>query len=335
MIKHLILVNGKSIVKDMTALSATENGIFLNTIPHGNKNYAEIFFKHNGTVNKFSFPKEIADWLAYTYSDLTGLISSTDRRTHAVLTPNSTFYLPNYTTEHGIISNTTVDTGGKIVPGVYGFMLVKRNVPFNKRNKWYVEIIVKEETTYADFANILDARFKEIDSTLSVTLTKSGFVVTTSNWKAPSYDIMFDGLAKYAFYKDAAKNGNYRNHDVHHMFRKLTTECDADYGFDYTETAGENLYKGRNPEALYNELIDLGVNENNLSILSIKVSEPSLFRTLDPRINQSYTFIGNNTAIGNLAETFFGITPANTLPSHNNGDDDGQQIADDPAETAG
>ena len=290
MIKHLILVNGKSIVRDMTALSVAENGIFLNTIPHGNKNYAEIFFKHNGTVNKFSFPKEIADWLAYTYSDLTGLINSRDRRTDVVLT-----------------SNTSIDTEGKIVPGVYGFMLVKRNVPFNKRNKWYVEIVVKEETTYADFATILDARFKELDSTLSVTLDGSDFKVGTSNWKAPSYDVMFDGLAKYAFYKDAAKNGNYRNHDVHHMFRKLTTECDADYGFDYTETAGENLYKGRNPEALYNELINLGVEENNLSILSIKVSEPSLFRTLDPRINQSYTFIGNNTAIGSLAENFLSL----------------------------
>ena len=311
MIKHLILVNGKSRVNSMAALSATENGIFLNTIPHGNKNYAEIFFKHNGTVNKFSFPKESADWLAYTYSDLTGLINSGDRRTYAVLTPNSTFYLPNYTTEHGIISNTTVDTGGKIVPGVYGFMLVKRNVPFNKRNKWYVEIVVKEETTYADFANILDARFKEIDSTLSVTLNNSDFEVISSDWKAPSYDVMFDALAKYAFYKDAAKNYGYRNHDVHHMFRKLTTECDADYGFDYTETAGENLYKGRNPEALYNELIELGVDNNELSIFSVKVSEPSLFRTVDPRINQSYTFIGNNTAIGFLAETFFGVTPNN------------------------
>lgn len=311
MIKHLILVNGKSRVNSMDALSATENGIFLNTIPHGNKNYAEIFFKHNGTVNKFSFPKEIADWLAYTYSDLSGLISSTDRRTDVVLTPNATLHLPNRTTETGIISNVEVNTEGKIVPGVYGFMLVKRNVPFNKRNKWYVEIVVNEETTYADFADILDAKFKEVDSTLSVTLNNSDFVVTTSDWKAPSYDVMFDGLAKYAFYKDADKNGDYKNHDVHHMFRKLTTECDADYGFDYTETAGENLYKGRNPEALYNELIELGVDNNNLSIFSVKVSEPSLFRTVDPRINQSYTFIGNNTAISFLAETFFGITPNN------------------------
>lgn len=313
MIKHLILVNGKSRVNSMDALSATENGIFLNTIPHGNKNYAEIFFKHNGTVNKFSFPKEIADWLAYTYSDLSGLISSTDRRTDVVLTPNATLHLPNRTTETGIISNVEVNTEGNIVPGVYGFMLVKRNVPFNKRNKWYVEVIVEEDTTYADFATILDARFKELDSTLSVTLDGSDFKVGTSDWKAPSYDVMFDGLAKYAFYKDAAKNGNYKNHDVHHMFRKLTTECDADYGFDYTETAGENLYKGRNPEALYNELIELGVNNNNLTMLSIKVSEPSLFRTVDPRINQSYTFIGNNTAISFLAETFFGITPSNAV----------------------
>lgn len=311
MIKHLILVNGKSKVDSMNALSATENGIFLNTITHGNKQYAEIFFKHNGTVNKFSFPKNVADWLAYTYSDLSGLISSNDRRTDVVLTPNTTLHLPNRTTETGIISNVEVNTEGNIVPGVYGFMLVKRNVPFNKRNKWYVEIIVNEETTYADFADILDARFKELDSTLSVTLDGSDFKVGTSDWKAPSYDVMFDALAKYAFYKDAAKNGNYKNHDVHHMFRKLTTECDADYGFDYTETAGENLYKGRNPEALYNELIELGVDNNNLTIFSVKVSEPSLFRTVDPRINQSYTFIGNNTAISFLAETFFGITPNN------------------------
>ena len=311
MIKHLILVNGKSKVDSMNALSATENGIFLNTITHGNKQYAEIFFKHNGTVNKFSFPKNVADWLAYTYSDLSGLISSNDRRTDVVLTPNTTLHLPNRTTETGIISNVEVNTEGNIVPGVYGFMLVKRNVPFNKRNKWYVEVIVEEDTTYADFATILDARFKELDSTLSVTLDGSDFKVGTSDWKAPSYDVMFDGLAKYAFYKDAAKNGNYKNHDVHHMFRKLTTECDADYGFDYTETAGENLYKGRNPEALYNELIELGVDNNNLTIFSVKVSEPSLFRTVDPRINQSYTFIGNNTAISFLAETFFGITPNN------------------------
>jgi len=313
MIKHLILVNGKSKVDSMNALSATENGIFLNTITHGNKQYAEIFFKHNGTVNKFSFPKNVADWLAYTYSDLSGLISSNDRRTDVVLTPNTTLHLPNRTTETGIISNVEVNTEGNIVPGVYGFMLVKRNVPFNKRNKWYVEIVVNEETTYNDFADILDERFREIDSTLAVRLDGSDFKVDTSDWKAPSYDVMFDGLAKYAFYKDAAKNGNYKNHDVHHMFRKLTTECDADYGFDYTETAGENLYKGRNPEALYNELIELGVDNNNLTIFSVKVSEPSLFRTVDPRINQSYTFIGNNTAISFLAETFFGITPSNAV----------------------
>ena len=313
MIKHLILVNGKSKVDSMNALSATENGIFLNTITHGNKQYAEIFFKHNGTVNKFSFPKNVADWLAYTYSDLSGLISSNDRRTDVVLTPNTTLHLPNRTTETGIISNVEVNTEGNIVPGVYGFMLVKRNVPFNKRNKWYVEIVINEETTYNDFADILDTKFKELDSTLMVTLDDSDFRVSTSDWKAPSYDVMFDGLAKYAFYKDAAKNGNYKNHDVHHMFRKLTTECDADYGFDYTETAGENLYKGRNPEALYNELIELGVDNNNLTIFSVKVSEPSLFRTVDPRINQSYTFIGNKTAIGFLAETFFGITPSNAV----------------------
>ena len=313
MIKHLILVNGKSKVDSMNALSATENGIFLNTITHGNKQYAEIFFKHNGTVNKFSFPKNVADWLAYTYSDLSGLISSNDRRTDVVLTPNTTLHLPNRTTETGIISNVEVNTEGNIVPGVYGFMLVKRNVPFNKRNKWYVEIVVNEETTYNDFADILDTKFKELDSTLMVTLDDSDFRVSTSDWKAPSYDVMFDGLAKYAFYKDAAKNDYFKNHDVHHMFRKLTTECDADYGFDYTETAGENLYKGRNPEALYNELIELGVDNNNLTIFSVKVSEPSLFRTVDPRINQSYTFIGNNTAISFLAETFFGITPSNAV----------------------
>lgn len=306
MIKHLILLNDKKYYADVNSLSTKANGYAVKTITSGNVEYVEFFFKHNGTMNKFSFPKGDSKYLHFNVSGLGGLIGGT--RTYLRLNINSTFYVPNATLPGGIVSQTNIDTEGVIIPGAYGFMLVKRNVPFNERNKWYVEIIVKEDTSYADFAALLDAEFKKIDENIIVTAGDSFLTVYTSNWKHESYDVFLDGLAKYAFSKGDAHPHNNVAED---MLHKLCEECDADYGFDYTETSGENLYPGRNPSELYTKLVSLietrdtdSLSSDNLNdslyMFSIKVAEPSLYRTLDPVINASYTFIGTKTSINNI-----------------------------------
>lgn len=308
MIKHLILLNEKKYYASLDSLAAVANGYSINTITSGNVEYAELFFKHNGTMNKFSFPKGDSKYLHVTVSGLSGLIGGS--RTYVEFGINSTFFVPNVTLPNGIISQTNIDTEGAIIPGNYGFMLVKRNVPFNERNKWYIELIIKEDTSYSDFAALLQTKLREIDANLNVAVggDSDTIVITTTNWEHESYDVFLDDLAKYAFSKHPS---HAHNQITEEMLRKLCTECDADYGFDYTETSGENLYPGRDPEALYNKLVTLIKNSdidssttNNLNeslyMVSIKLAEPSLYRTLDPIISQSYTIFATKVTINNI-----------------------------------
>lgn len=333
MIKHLVLLNDKQYYASLDSLAAQANGYTLKTINSGNVEYTELFFKHNGTMNKFSFPKGDSKYLHVTVSGTSDLIGGS--RTYIELGINTTFFVPNVTLPNGIVSQTNIDTEGAIIPGNYGFMLVKRNVPFNERNKWYIELIIKEDTQYSDFAALLQTKLREIDENLSVAVGGSddNITISTSNWEHESYDIFLDDLAKYAFVKHPT---HAHNQITEEMLLKLCTECDADYGFDYTETAGENLYPGRNPQALYNKLVSLiktsDVDSNNtdnlnnsLYMVSIKLAEPSLYRTLDPIITQSYTIFATKVTINNI---LLSLNIDNVLETDLN-DSEGYEAPDD------
>lgn len=300
MIKHLIFVNDKAKKSSLSALNSAGNGYYFQTIEVGNKKYFEFFLGHNGTINKFSFPLNKENILSITEdlgnSYIVNPVVDKGVANRIQLTPVEEFYLPSKTIGDGMISSIKVETEGAIVPGRYGFTLVKKNVGFNERNKWYVEIIIKEDTSYSDFADILEDKFKEIDKNLQVTWEDRYFVIMNDTASAgeedPIYTITLDELASYAFveHRYPIDNGSFVYAS---QLRKLAYECDADYGFDYTNTGGENLYKV-NREELFNQLLTVWQNEE-LTMLSIKVYEPSLYRTLDPRINQSYTFIGSSS----------------------------------------
>lgn len=305
MIKHLILVGNKEDVGNVESLESNDNGFCINTIEVGNKKFGEFYFKHNGTVNKFSFPLDDNNILLKTPVSI--LLEYPQPTTVATLTARESFYVPNLMTQYGMLINTKVETEGKIVPGKYGFMLVKKNVPFNERNKWYVELLVKEETSYEDFATLLEEQFKAIDENLSVTAESSNIKVEYNKENTFEdliyYTLTLDQLASLAF--DIDTSSDIKNNPLEDRLKKLTTEVDADYGFDYTETSGENLYKGRNPEAMYKEMETYMLENNNLYLFSIKLVEPSMFRTVDPRINQSYTFIGKEDVLTQIFNSLF------------------------------
>ena len=324
MIKHLILVNNKNNAKNISDLINAKNGYCFQTIEVGNKKYFEFFLGHNGTINKFSFPLSKENILSVTgnlsNSDIVWPVAPLEGNQRMYLTPVEEFYLPSKTIGDGMISSIKVETEGMIVPGRYGFTLVKLNVPFNERNKYYVEIIVKEDTSYSDFASILNDKFNAIDKNISVVFNIARFEIrnlyNVLDEDKSEYVITLDELASYAF--TFSERSEYHNVDslALEQLRKLAYECDADYGFDYTNTGGENLYKV-NREELFNQLSELWADEA-LTMLSIKVFEPSLYRTLDPRINQSYTFIGSDAVMSSLFDAL--NTELNGTGKNNNAD---------------
>ena len=298
MIKHVILVgNGGGYANGVTDHGVEEfyedggTAILISDNETNGSNYTkDITFKHKGMVTVFPMPPRRKDYLSVTCYPLANLLNNGRVRTNIVFEANSSFNLPNVQITNGIISSTTVDTEGAIIPGIYGFMLVKKNVNFNKRNKWYIELIIKENTSYSDFCTLLNAKFKEIDSDLTLTNSTNTFTLKTAAAVDKAYELMFDDLSSFAFTKVSSTGINNRGK---HFIRKICREADANYGFDYPLNEGVELYKNRTDE-MYNELLEIAKSDTCDSVvLNLKYNEPSYYRTVDEKINKVLTIIGN------------------------------------------
>lgn len=320
-VEHAINIPGEAgfLADSGTALMLKENDT------NGSLFSIDLSFKYKNMVTVFPLPPKRKDFLSVTCYPLSDLVKG-GVRTNVIFTPNDSFNIPNKTFENGMIVSSTIDTEGKIIPGVYGFMLVKKNVNFNVRNKWYIEVIVKEDTTYADFADILDAKFKDIDDSLSLTFSSNKFTLATSNVTDKAYDLMFDDLSTYAFTKVSSNGVNNR---ARHFLRKLCREADANYGFNYTTVEGTELYKNRTDETfkLLEEAV-LSSTPGTLYALNIKFNEPSYYRTVDEKVNKVITIIANYIVIETLI-IGLGLTLDNNLSTKSVGTKiDGRMVGD-------
>lgn len=305
MIKHVILV-GKGIffadgVKgagrneflsyDGTAVMLSDNE------SNGTLFSKDLTFKHKNMVTVFPLPPRSRDFISVTAYPLYNLIKG-GVRTNISFTANESFNLPISYLTNGMLASTTIDTEGKIIPGTYGFMLVKKNVDFNRRNKWYIEIVVKEDTSYSDFATLLDSKFKAIDKNLTLTENDGTFTLVTSSVTDHAYELMLADVAEFAFTKPVNSGVNNR---IKAFVKKLCREADGNYGFNYTTVEGAELYKNRTNE-MYNELISVIKSQDisTLYALNLQFNEPSYYRTVDEKINKVITIIADYTVIDAL-----------------------------------
>lgn len=333
MIKHVILV-GKGIFfadgvenagkteflsYDGTAVMLSDNE------SNGTLFSKDLTFKHKNMVTVFPLPPRSRDYLSVTVYPLYNLIKG-GVRTNISFTANESFTLPVSYLTNGMLASTTIDTEGKIIPGIYGFMLVKKNVDFNRRNKWYIEVIVKEDTSYSDFATLLDSKFKSIDKNLTLTENRGTFTLVTSSVTDHAYELMLADVAEFAFTKPVNSGVNNR---IKAFVKKLCREADGNYGFDYTTVEGAELYKNRTDE-MYNELISVVKSEDisTLYALNLQFNEPSYYRTVDEKINKVITIIADYTVINALL-TGIGVDINNVLDSGSAGTKESNRVIGD------
>lgn len=333
MIKHVILVGkgvffadgvehaGKSefISCDGTAIMLSDNE------SNGTLFSKDLTFKYKNMITVFPLPPRSRDYLSVTAYPLYNLIKG-GVRTNISFNANETFNLPISYLTNGMLASTAIDTEGKIIPGIYGFMLVKKNVDFNRRNKWYIEIVVKEDTSYSDFATLLDSKFKAIDKNLTLTEDDGTFTLVTSSVTDNAYELMLADVAEFAFTKPVNSGINNR---IKAFVKKLCREADGNYGFDYTTVEGAELYKNRTDE-MYNELISIIKSEDisTLYALNLQFNEPSYYRTVDEKINKVITIIADYTVINALL-TGIGVNLDNVLDSGSAGTEESSRAIGD------
>ena len=333
MIKHVILVGkgiffadgvegaGKSefLSYDGTAIMLSDNE------SKGTLFSKDLTFKHKNMVTVFPLPPRSRDYISVTAYPLYNLIKG-GVRTNISFTANESFNLPTSYLTNGILASTTIDTEGKIIPGVYGFMLVKKNVDFNRRNKWYIEIVIKEDTSYSDFATLLDSKFKAIDKNLTLTQNNGTFTLVTSSVTDHAYELMLADVAEFAFTKPVNSGVNNR---IKAFVKKLCREADGNYGFNYTTVEGTELYKNRTDE-MYNELISIIKSEDisTLYALNLQFNESSYYRTVDEKINKVITIIADYTVINALL-IGIGVNLDNALDSGSAGTDSSNRAIGD------
>lgn len=336
MIKNIIYFdNNATIFATKAAFDASSaDGFFLNHPQAGNgdgngnassaqnwylNNVTTLLYRHKGTVNAFPlYPKDNIQNINVTWP-LENLFSSGENRVGTTLVRfliNEQFTLPSVPLGFGYTGNSTIDTEGEIVPGRYGFQVVKRNVGFNERNRWYIEILIKENTSRSDFGNLLKAELQKIDKDFDLVYTSAennnpaNYKITNNNgnFLSESYDITLDELSSFAFSKDdsVVPGTDFLNNRVEDFIAKLLSESDANYGFDYTYENTDELYPHKNDKA-WLELIKskLLADSENWSVTSLKYNEPSFYRTVDEKINKVLTFIGPGTKVAQIVDNLF------------------------------
>lgn len=333
MIKNIIYFdNNATIFATKAAFDASSaDGFFLNHPQAGNgdgngnassaqnwylNNVTTLLYRHKGTVNAFPlYPKGNIQNVNVTWP-LKNLFSANGDRvatTLVKLSINEQFTLPSVPLGFGYTGNSTIDTEGEIVPGRYGFQVVKRNVGFNERNRWYIEILIKENTSRSDFGDLLKAELQKVDKHLIVEYNQAKdddpatYNISTDggNFLSESYDITLDELSSFAFSKDdsVVAGTDFVNNRIEDFIAKLLSESDANYGFDYTYENTDELYPHKNDKA-WLELVKskLLADSEDWSVASLKYNEPSFYRTVDEKINKVLTFIGPGAKVKQIVD---------------------------------
>ena len=180
------------------------------------------------------------------------------------------------------------------VKGVYSLILVKKGAKFNERNKWTVDVYVKDTMSAADLATALKNKIDNINLPFGIKTSLSTAKLTVTGTSNEDFELIgADNLYGVAVTTDtefisAINSGK--------QIEELYNACIADKGINYTyRDTSVDLY----PNYPKNQVSQFSAAYYTL--YTIRFAEPRVVKTTDEVVNQVvHIAVADGTTLTNV-----------------------------------